>query len=47
MSAEEEELLGSSSGVEPEESVKEANPAETTVEKDEKLAKVGQQLPVT
>lgn len=40
VSAEEEELLGSGSGVDPEESAKEGNPAETTVERDDKLAKV-------
>nr|XP_019941689.1 PREDICTED: serrate RNA effector molecule homolog isoform X5 [Paralichthys olivaceus] len=40
VSAEEEELLGSGSGMDPEESIKEGNPAETTVERDEKLAKV-------
>ncbi|KAM6984535.1 serrate RNA effector molecule homolog isoform 3-T3 [Tautogolabrus adspersus] len=40
VSAEEEELLGSGSGMESEESAKEGNPAETTVERDDKLAKV-------
>lgn len=40
VSAEEEELLGSGSGMDPEEGAKEGNPAEITVEKDEKLAKV-------
>lgn len=40
VSAEEEELLGSGSGMDPEESAKEGHPAETTVERDEKLAKV-------
>uniref|UniRef100_A0A4W6FVH2 Serrate RNA effector molecule homolog (Arabidopsis) n=1 Tax=Lates calcarifer TaxID=8187 RepID=A0A4W6FVH2_LATCA len=40
VSAEEEELLGSGSGMDPEESTKEGNPAETTVERDDKLAKV-------
>ncbi|KAM9728022.1 serrate RNA effector molecule homolog isoform 5-T5 [Menidia menidia] len=40
VSAEEEELLGSGSGMDPEENNKEGNPAETTVEKDDKLAKV-------
>nr|XP_046266850.1 serrate RNA effector molecule homolog isoform X4 [Scatophagus argus] len=40
VSAEEEELLGSGSGMDPEESAKEGNPAEMTVEKDDKLAKV-------
>uniref|UniRef100_A0A3B4YHF7 Serrate RNA effector molecule homolog (Arabidopsis) n=1 Tax=Seriola lalandi dorsalis TaxID=1841481 RepID=A0A3B4YHF7_SERLL len=40
VSAEEEELLGSASGMDPEESTKEGNPAETTVERDDKLAKV-------
>lgn len=40
VSAEEEELLGSSSGMDPEESPKEGHPTETTVEKDDKLAKV-------
>ncbi|KAK1882329.1 Serrate RNA effector molecule like B [Dissostichus eleginoides] len=40
VSAEEEELLGSGSGMESEESSKEGNPAETTVERDDKLAKV-------
>lgn len=42
VSAEEEELLGSGSGMDPEESVKEGHPAETTVERDDKLAKVCQ-----
>uniref|UniRef100_A0A8C9X2W7 Serrate RNA effector molecule homolog (Arabidopsis) n=1 Tax=Sander lucioperca TaxID=283035 RepID=A0A8C9X2W7_SANLU len=40
VSAEEEELLGSGSGMDSEESTKEGNPAETTVERDDKLAKV-------
>uniref|UniRef100_A0A3B5Q8F9 Serrate RNA effector molecule homolog (Arabidopsis) n=1 Tax=Xiphophorus maculatus TaxID=8083 RepID=A0A3B5Q8F9_XIPMA len=40
VSAEEEELLGSSSGMDPDEGAKEGNPAEITVEKDDKLAKV-------
>lgn len=40
VSAEEEELLGSGSGMDPEENTKEGNPAETTVERDDKLAKV-------
>ncbi|XP_034746461.1 serrate RNA effector molecule homolog isoform X1 [Etheostoma cragini] len=40
VSAEEEELLGSGSGMDSEENTKEGNPAETTVERDEKLAKV-------
>lgn len=40
VSAEEEELLGSGSGMDPEESAKEGHPAETTVERDDKLAKV-------
>lgn len=40
VSAEEEELLGSGSGMDPEENAKEGNPAETTVERDDKLAKV-------
>uniref|UniRef100_A0A672JSL2 Serrate, RNA effector molecule n=1 Tax=Salarias fasciatus TaxID=181472 RepID=A0A672JSL2_SALFA len=40
VSAEEEELLGSGSGIDPEESVKEGHPTETTVERDDKLAKV-------
>lgn len=40
VSAEEEELLGSGSGMEPEENAKEGNHVEMTVEKDEKLAKV-------
>uniref|UniRef100_A0A8C3B003 Serrate RNA effector molecule homolog (Arabidopsis) n=1 Tax=Cyclopterus lumpus TaxID=8103 RepID=A0A8C3B003_CYCLU len=40
VSAEEEELLGSGSGMSSEESTKEGNPAETTVERDDKLAKV-------
>ncbi|MEQ2205719.1 hypothetical protein XENOCAPTIV_011101 [Xenoophorus captivus] len=40
VSAEEEELLGSGSGMDPEESAKEGNPAEITVERDDKLAKV-------
>uniref|UniRef100_A0A3Q3M2W1 Serrate RNA effector molecule homolog (Arabidopsis) n=1 Tax=Mastacembelus armatus TaxID=205130 RepID=A0A3Q3M2W1_9TELE len=40
VSAEEEELLGSGSGMDAEESTKEGNPTETTVERDDKLAKV-------
>uniref|UniRef100_A0A665WJ57 Serrate, RNA effector molecule n=1 Tax=Echeneis naucrates TaxID=173247 RepID=A0A665WJ57_ECHNA len=40
VSAEEEELLGSGRGVDPEENTKEGNPTETTVERDDKLAKV-------
>lgn len=40
VSAEEEELLGSGSGMDPEESAKEGHPVETTVEREEKLAKV-------
>ncbi|XP_028450307.1 serrate RNA effector molecule homolog isoform X4 [Perca flavescens] len=40
VSAEEEELLGSGSGMDSEESAKEGNPAEMTVERDDKLAKV-------
>ncbi|KAM4620980.1 serrate RNA effector molecule homolog isoform 2-T2 [Polymixia lowei] len=40
VSAEEEELLGSVGGVDPEEGAKEGNPAETTVERDDKLVKV-------
>uniref|UniRef100_W5N880 Serrate RNA effector molecule homolog (Arabidopsis) n=1 Tax=Lepisosteus oculatus TaxID=7918 RepID=W5N880_LEPOC len=40
VSAEEEELLGSAGGGEPEEGVKEGNPAEITVERDDKLVKV-------
>lgn len=40
VSAEEEELLGSGSGMDLEESTKEGNPAEMTVERDDKLAKV-------
>ncbi|XP_071772735.1 serrate RNA effector molecule homolog isoform X1 [Centroberyx gerrardi] len=40
VSAEEEELLGSVSGVDPEEGTKEGNPTETTVERDDKLVKV-------
>lgn len=40
VSAEEEELLGSGSGMEAEDSAKEGNPTETTVERDDKLAKV-------
>ncbi|KAG7516406.1 hypothetical protein JOB18_030588 [Solea senegalensis] len=40
VSAEEEELLGSGSGMDPEENMKEGNPTETTVERDDKLAKV-------
>uniref|UniRef100_A0A1A8KGB5 Serrate RNA effector molecule homolog (Arabidopsis) n=1 Tax=Nothobranchius kuhntae TaxID=321403 RepID=A0A1A8KGB5_NOTKU len=40
VSAEEEELLGSGSGMDTEENPKEGNAAEMTVEKDEKLAKV-------
>ncbi|XP_048884629.1 serrate RNA effector molecule homolog isoform X1 [Brienomyrus brachyistius] len=39
VNAEEEELLGST-GTEPEEAVKDGNPAEITVERDEKLVKV-------
>lgn len=39
VSAEEEELLGSGSGID-EEGTKEGNPAEMTVERDDKLAKV-------
>ncbi|XP_003971279.1 serrate RNA effector molecule homolog [Takifugu rubripes] len=40
VSAEEEELLGSGSGMDPDETTKEGNPTETTVERDDKLAKV-------
>lgn len=40
VSAEEEELLGSGSAMGSEESIKEGNPTETSVEKDDKLAKV-------
>ncbi|XP_043853939.1 serrate RNA effector molecule homolog [Dromiciops gliroides] len=40
VSAEEEELLENSGGVPPEKPPKEANPAEITVERDEKLLKV-------
>lgn len=40
VSAEEEELLGSGSGMEPEETAKEGHAVETTVEREEKLAKV-------
>lgn len=40
VSAEEEELLGSGSGMDPDESAKEGHPVETTVEREEKLAKV-------
>lgn len=40
VSAEEEELLGSGGGLDPEESTKEGNPTEMTVERDDKLAKV-------
>lgn len=40
VSAEEEELLGSGSGMDPEENAKEGHPVETTVEREEKLAKV-------
>ncbi|MBN3306946.1 SRRT protein, partial [Amia calva] len=40
VSAEEEELLGSAGGTEPEEGSKEGNPAEITVERDDKLVKV-------
>lgn len=40
VSAEEEELLGSSGGMDQEENVKEGHSTEMTVEKDEKLAKV-------
>ncbi|XP_041865205.1 serrate RNA effector molecule homolog isoform X2 [Melanotaenia boesemani] len=40
VSAEEEELLGSGSGMDPEESTKEGNPTEMTVERDDKLTKV-------
>uniref|UniRef100_A0A668AKM1 Serrate RNA effector molecule homolog (Arabidopsis) n=1 Tax=Myripristis murdjan TaxID=586833 RepID=A0A668AKM1_9TELE len=40
VSAEEEELLGSTGGVDPEDGIKEGNPTETTVERDDKLVKV-------
>uniref|UniRef100_H3C0D4 Serrate RNA effector molecule homolog (Arabidopsis) n=1 Tax=Tetraodon nigroviridis TaxID=99883 RepID=H3C0D4_TETNG len=40
VSAEEEELLGSGSGLDHEEGTKEGHPTETTVERDDKLAKV-------
>ncbi|XP_026098905.1 serrate RNA effector molecule homolog [Carassius auratus] len=40
VSAEEEELLGSSEGVDSEDASKEGNPTEITVERDEKLVKV-------
>lgn len=40
VSAEEEELLGSGSGMDNEEGTKEGHPTETTVERDDKLAKV-------
>lgn len=40
VSAEEEELLGSGSGMDPDEATKEGHPTETTVERDDKLAKV-------
>lgn len=40
VSAEEEELLGSASGMDSEEGTKEGNPTEMTVERDDKLAKV-------
>lgn len=40
VSAEEEELLGSGSGMDSEEGIKEGNPAEMTVERDDKLVKV-------
>lgn len=40
VSAEEEELLGSGSGMDHEEGTKEGHPTETTVERDDKLAKV-------
>uniref|UniRef100_A0A8C7ZU26 Serrate RNA effector molecule homolog (Arabidopsis) n=1 Tax=Oryzias sinensis TaxID=183150 RepID=A0A8C7ZU26_9TELE len=40
VSAEEEELLGSGSGMDTEDNNKEGNPAEMTVERDDKLAKV-------
>lgn len=40
VSAEEEELLGSASGMDHEEGTKEGHPTETTVERDDKLAKV-------
>lgn len=39
VSAEEEELLGSGSGMD-EDNIKEGHPTETTVERDDKLAKV-------
>lgn len=41
VSAEEEELLGSGSGMDTEDGNKEGNPTEMTVERDDKLAKVG------
>lgn len=40
VSAEEEELLGTGGGMDPEEGNKEGNPTEMTVERDDKLAKV-------
>ncbi|KAJ8275477.1 hypothetical protein COCON_G00072290 [Conger conger] len=40
VSAEEEELMGGTGGAEPEENNKEGNPAEITVERDDKLVKV-------
>uniref|UniRef100_A0A3Q4HVL7 Serrate RNA effector molecule homolog (Arabidopsis) n=1 Tax=Neolamprologus brichardi TaxID=32507 RepID=A0A3Q4HVL7_NEOBR len=40
VSAEEEELLGSGSGMDSEEGIKEGNPSEMTVERDDKLVKV-------
>lgn len=40
VSAEEEELLGSMGGADSEEGTKEGNPAEITVERDDKLVKV-------
>lgn len=40
VSAEEEELLGSGSGMDHDEGTKEGHPTETTVERDDKLAKV-------
>lgn len=40
VSAEEEELLGSGSGMDHDEAAKEGHPTETTVERDDKLSKV-------
>lgn len=46
VSAEEEELLGSTGGVDSEEGAKDGNPSEVTVERDDKLVKVPIHPPV-